>query len=225
MFGYYLRLNNIENQSGGPLSILKAAFETDKNFSEKENSWTKRLTEISKLININSLNISKETFKVKIQDYFVSKLKLEFSKIKEESSGKLCFYTKIYSNNFKIQEYLKFNCPINLRKKLTKLRISAHSLAIETGRYTNPKTPKTERFCKFCKDKIEDEHHFLFICPKYEPLRLKYNIVNETGLNNSCISEHSVSKFLNPETWLESKNICNFIKEAFDEKDLPTAVT
>jgi hypothetical protein len=27
-------------------------------------------------------------------------------------------------------------------------------LAIETGRYSKPKTPHNERFCKFCKDQV-----------------------------------------------------------------------
>jgi hypothetical protein len=46
---------------------------------------------------------------------------------------------------------------------LTKLKLSAHSLAIETGRYCKPTIPANERFCKACKDKVEDEHHFLII--------------------------------------------------------------
>jgi hypothetical protein len=65
--------------------------------------------------------------------------------ILEESSGKLLFYSKIYKK-FEQQEYLKFHIQKELRKQLTKLRISAHPLAIETGRYSKPKTPHNERF-------------------------------------------------------------------------------
>ena len=47
------------------------------------------------------------------------------------------------------------------------MRISAHSLAIETGRYTKPiETPKDKRLCFHCKE-IETEYHFIFNCPLY----------------------------------------------------------
>lgn len=72
--------------------------------------------------------------------------------------------------------YLDFNIPKILRSKLTKLRISAHSLAIETGIYCKPVVPSDTRFCKFCKTHIEDEVHFLFQCPQYSNIRNKYNI-------------------------------------------------
>ena len=52
---------------------------------------------------------------------------------------------------------------------LTKLRISAHKLHIETGGYKKydkvtkayVNTPKEERTCSSCTNKIEDEYHFL----------------------------------------------------------------
>jgi hypothetical protein len=43
--------------------------------------------------------------------------------------------------------------------KLKKLRLNAHNLAIETGRYCKPTIPANGRFCKACKDKVEDELH------------------------------------------------------------------
>ena len=45
---------------------------------------------------------------------------------------------------------------------LTKLRISAHSFAIETGRYGTTKIPADQRFRKFCPTNVEDEVHFFF---------------------------------------------------------------
>ena len=44
---------------------------------------------------------------------------------------------------------------------ICKLRISAHPLAIEKGRYSN--VPRSERFCNACKKEIvEDEEHFFY---------------------------------------------------------------
>ena len=51
---------------------------------------------------------------------------------------------------------------------MCKLRISAHKLNIEVGRYIN-KTARNERFCKKCNtDEIEDEMHFLLLCNPIE---------------------------------------------------------
>ena len=55
----------------------------------------------------------------------------------------------------------------------TQLRISAHDLHIETGRYTKPaKTPIENRICFLCNDnKIEDEFHFVMECLHYDEFR------------------------------------------------------
>ena len=59
------------------------------------------------------------------------------------------------------------------RSAFTKLRLSAHKLEIEMGRYTsikNRKEPK-DRTCKFCKNVCEDEEHFMVACSLYDDLR------------------------------------------------------
>ena len=49
---------------------------------------------------------------------------------------------------------------------MTRFRISAHRLEVESGRYK--KQPVSDRICKFCKlDQIEDEIHFLCNCSAY----------------------------------------------------------
>ena len=52
-------------------------------------------------------------------------------------------------------------------EELTKLRISAHQLYVETGRYCNPVIPRENKFCFHCKNIVEDEKHFLLDCPLY----------------------------------------------------------
>ena len=46
--------------------------------------------------------------------------------------------------------------------------ISNHKLAIETGRYSRPFEKPEERICPICKIEMEDEYHFLNICPAYQ---------------------------------------------------------
>ena len=63
--------------------------------------------------------------------------------------------------------------PINTRHRiaLTKLRLSNHKLVIETGRYSRPFKKPAERICPICKIEMEDEYHFLNICPAYQEKR------------------------------------------------------
>ena len=62
--------------------------------------------------------------------------------------------------------------PISKRPSFTKLRVSSHRLAIETGRYIRPITPCSQRFCNHCTQHVlGDEMHFLLSCPKFAEQR------------------------------------------------------
>ena len=60
---------------------------------------------------------------------------------------------------------------MHVRRNLSKLRISAHNLAIETGRYTHSKqlnkSDPDKRLCFHCK-KVESEYHLIFECSLYD---------------------------------------------------------
>ena len=61
----------------------------------------------------------------------------------------------------------------SLRSALTRLRISAHDLNIERGRYVG--IDRRDRLCNCCNmSVIEDEYHFLLVCPLYRELRMRY---------------------------------------------------
>ena len=59
------------------------------------------------------------------------------------------------------------------RKQLAKFRTFNHDLAIEKGRHA--KLERHMRTCTMCDlGCVEDEYHFILICPKYDCLREKY---------------------------------------------------
>ena len=65
------------------------------------------------------------------------------SDICRPENNKLINYSK-FKNNFILEKYL-LHYDTSERRNLTKLRISAHYLQIESGRYTKPKTPRQNR--------------------------------------------------------------------------------
>ena len=74
-----------------------------------------------------------------------------------------------------------------LRISLTRFRLSAHSLAIETGRFIN--VERENILCLFCNKKsIESEFHFLLVCSKYRDLCCLF-------LGNKYSSFPSIYKF------------------------------
>ena len=88
------------------------------------------------------------------------------------NSNKLEYYNK-YKHTFALEKYMNCIFDKKFRISLTKFRLSAHDLAIETGRYTN--VPREQRFCLQCNmNVVETEYHFLLACPKYRELRHKY---------------------------------------------------
>ena len=83
----------------------------------------------------------------------------------DSCQGKLRLYAK-FKKSFELENYL-LQFPTHIRRNFSKLRISAHNLAIETGRYSKPHaTPIEKRICFYCKQ-VETEFHFIFNCPLY----------------------------------------------------------
>ncbi len=70
-----------------------------------------------------------------------------------------CFKDQFCTENYTVM----FNR--SYRLAFTKLRISSHSLRIESGRHTFPKTVIEDRICNHCDlNKVEDEYHFVMEC-------------------------------------------------------------
>ena len=105
-----------------------------------------------------------------------------------EPDKKLRTYST-YKSKFEMENYI-LQYPLEKRRNLTKLRTSAHNLAIETGRYVRPnKIDSDKRFCFNCKDKVETEYHMIFDCELY---------TEERDLLKSQISEFTDFDFSNP---------------------------
>ena len=81
-------------------------------------------------------------------------------------------YRKVQKiDNYRCEDYLHQVTNIRHRTTMTKLWLSNHRLAIETGRYMRPYKKPNERICPLCKKEAEDEKHFLVSCPGYQEKR------------------------------------------------------
>ena len=194
MFNYFLRLNSDKQQNGIKTEILIAAIQEDttlKNNTLSE-SWQKQLHTLNRKLNLTTLTISKTAFKDTLTQSYKNNVATELQNIRLNNSGKLVFYSQI-KGKYEMQDYLKFPIKKSVRASLTKLRISAHSLEIETGRYHKPPKPKENRYCNYCKNIVEDECHFIYSCPLYNTLRMRFD---PTLCNLGADKESNCAKLL-----------------------------
>ena len=86
----------------------------------------------------------------------------------------LRLYTEI-KDTFRMEPYLIHPIKAKYRQAISKIRASSHTLEVERGRYTTPKTPLHERICAFC-GLVEDEKHLIISCHTYDNERyILYN--------------------------------------------------
>ena len=84
-------------------------------------------------------------------------------------SNKMRTYRKVKTiDNYICEDYLHQVTNIRHRTTLTKLWLSNHKLAIETGRHMRPYKKPNERTCPLYKRGAEDEKHFLSLLPSLQ---------------------------------------------------------
>ena len=137
----------------------------------------------------------------------------------QSCTGKLRTYSQ-FKKQFALENYI-IQFPLHLRRNFTRLRISAHNLAIETGRYTNNKVSSsqdiTKRVCFHCKN-IESEYHLIFECDLYNDARSKFiNRLNEFTVipfDDKMDSYNIIMSSLNGDIDV-GRHVCEFINSCF----------
>ena len=160
---YYTRAENSDN------ILVSAAFHEQ---TELELPW---YTNLSKLISkYSGIPGTRPNSSAKLSTQITHLMREEFVEIWKQAksdSPKLDFYNKIKTEfGPGPEQYLTFVRDPEARKSLTRLRISAHNLFVERGRYETPLIPRDERNCVYCSvnfgsKEIEDELHVLVKCP------------------------------------------------------------
>ena len=139
-------------------------------------SWYSRVEKMKSYFKIKQLhgkpktigNLIEKTVNSKFDRYFLD----EINKVKLGSDGldhnKLRLY-KHFKGSFKQEPYLSLVTNRNQRAWLSRYRISAHNLRIESGRYTSPVTPVADRICVYCSSgECDDELHAILKCETFK---------------------------------------------------------
>ena len=119
-------------------------------------------------------------------------MKLDLFDNRDVNQGNKLRTLREFKCNIKQEDYLSYVKNVNVRKNITKLRLSAHNLPIEKGRYKRPeKIPPHLRLCDECNtNMIGDEFHIIMKCNKYEQIRAdffeKMNNSEESFSNLEC---------------------------------------
>lgn len=207
---YWFKLHQTQN------CVLNAVFDlARKDCDLGKKNW---LENVKQLLNThgygyvweNPQSVCPETFcnsfKQRLHDVFIQTWKTDLT-----ANQVLTLYGH-YKDNFQYEEYLDISVCRKYRSAITMLRLSSHSLRIETGRHGQNRIARRERLCQMCtKVDIEDEYHFVLVCPVYNELRVKY-ISRYYRLNPSVLKFTQLMSSSDRKT---VKNLSHFICNAF----------
>ena len=213
-----------------------ALSEMDSLSDSGHDSWLARVKSICKLLNIKTLHsqLSHDSVRGQLKQILRSKFEIFWKDelndpklgVDNKSHNKLRFYSQ-FKSCFKIENYVENVRNRNQRCWLSRLRISAHHLAIEKLRYSRPPIPPELRFCDYCGGgpqnlpKYQDsETHFLMECKFFEFKRACFLKRLECFVPNlnTLSAENQVKTMLCPTSPQAAKLINKFIGIMFNAR-------
>lgn len=174
MINYWLKLLKLEDNAIVKQIYLMLKVDADNNISYNGSNWAFQIKSLLDELGLTYIWLQQTEIVIPInlikQRIFDSFYQSWYANI--NNSNRLLTYSR-YKHEFKFENYLDFILEKKYKIALTQFRLSSHDLEIERGRYVN--IPRNERTCKYCNlDMVENEYHFLLVCPFYRDLRRKY---------------------------------------------------
>ena len=209
---YWYRLENLNK-----FQLLKDAYLCSKSmhFNNKL-SWYSLVQKALEYFEIEhqSKDFSQYKFKKTVKNHLRKKyIEIWYNCRSKMIDGKLCTYFKL-KEYFGFEKYLKIIKNFDLRRSICKLRISAHRLMIEVGRYSG--ITRSERICNKCNSGLlGDEIHFLIKCDKFVIERKSFYDVLENAVPNfSTLNDEQKYMYILSSEELSILNpVAKFIKE------------
>ena len=128
------------------------------------------------------MNMNKAIANVKynMHSLFEDQFKADiYNDIRKDGEGNKLRTYRIFKNSIYQEPYLSQVENRQIRQNISRLRMSAHNLKIESGRHSRPKIPLQKRLCEACSDKIDNEFHLLTECISFDSSRqVMFNMIS-----------------------------------------------
>jgi hypothetical protein len=142
-------------------------------------------------------------YTLRLKDQYIQRWSEECS-----NNSKLGCYTS-FKSVFEFEKYLDIIDVKKYRFFISAFRTSSHSLMIEKGRHIG--LDRESRTCFQCISCIEDEYHFILVCPIYRTLREVY--ISKKYYENPTINKFNILMASKNEQTM--KNLALFIYHGF----------
>ena len=158
---FYSRLSNLDDKRYASKALEMLTTDADSGCS----NWVSTARTLQQVYNVN-FSDNNTDIKLKVQEHFKTSI-MEKLQVQIIEDKKLKSYA-LFKTTYKFETYLDVLSDYTVRSCFAKLRLNAHNLQIEIGRFGKTKTPRQERYCLFCKTlgihAVEDEVHFITTC-------------------------------------------------------------
>ena len=145
---------------------------------------------------LSSVSKVKRQLRERYHGYWSRLMHCPFARSGTSGGNKMRTYALI-KRTISLESYLHLADPES-RKRITRLRVSAHRLCIETMPFNgkNAYVPVDDRLCVNCQDGVtEDKFHFLIKCRKYDVVR--QSLFDHVSLANPFFAAYSdTEKFM-----------------------------
>ena len=206
MIRFWNRLINMDNSR-----LTKQIFNWD---YECKTGWSKEIENVFTQLNLDEYFIHKRVCSL---DSALNQIQIFSSEKRVEelaSKPKLRTYVT-YKTEFGLESYISSNMSRQRRSLMAQFRLGILPITVETGRFRN--IPLQDRKCTICDlNEVEDEKHFLCICPVYNDIRSTlYTKVNTINSEFSTLNMSERFVFLMKYVW---RDVSNFILTAWNKR-------
>ena len=181
--------------------------------NQGKDCWLTRVNRMEELLQLPTITYSKysgKTFTKLVKScfdrYWLDQIKMSRVGIDGQPHNKLLTYST-FKCCFKVEPYVNLIRNRNQRCHLTRLRVSAHRLGCEVGRYTRPPVPRDKRYCVYCPPQpgpaglpvrpLDTECHCLTQCVVGQDDRPDlYTVISSNYSNFSNLDNNSKFKML-----------------------------
>ena len=180
----------------------------------QHDNWSSKVKEILTMVELKTVFENREICDlVSVEELFRQKAKKEWVEA-VNNKPKLRTFQK-FKSDFETSDFVKHHLSRYDRSILAKFRSGILQLRVETGRYTQLKLE--DRTCQICNTvAIEDEFHFLCVCPKYNNLRDSlFQAAARKDIAFNDMSPHVKFVFLMSKC---SNDVLKFLKKAWEHR-------